>query len=85
MSNDTVVKLIQPGILTDRLTEVLRDGARALLTQVGLPTPSARRSPPPPSPTSNSASATGRQVRSTSGRAARRAQGTCPVRQALRR
>ena len=33
MSNDTVVKLIQPGILTDRLTEVLRDGARALLTQ----------------------------------------------------
>ena len=33
MSNDTVVKLIQPGILTDRLTEVLRDGARALLTR----------------------------------------------------
>ena len=33
MSNDNVVKLIQPGILTDRLTEVLRDGARALLTQ----------------------------------------------------
>ena len=33
MSNDTVVKLIQPGILTDRLTEVLRNGARALLTQ----------------------------------------------------
>jgi len=33
VSNDTVVKLIQPGILTDRLTEVLRDGARALLTQ----------------------------------------------------
>ena len=27
MSNDNVVKLIQPGILTDRLTEVLRDGA----------------------------------------------------------
>jgi hypothetical protein len=27
VSNDTVVKLIQPGILTDRLTEVLRDGA----------------------------------------------------------
>jgi putative transposase len=33
VSNDIVVKLIQPGILTDRLTEVLRDGARALLTQ----------------------------------------------------
>ena len=33
MSNDTVVKLIQPGTLTDRLTKVLRDGARALLTQ----------------------------------------------------
>ena len=30
VSNDTVVKLIQPGILTGRLTEVLRDGARAL-------------------------------------------------------
>jgi Transposase, Mutator family len=33
VSDDNVVKLIQPGILTDRLTEVLRDGARALLTQ----------------------------------------------------
>jgi putative transposase len=33
VSNDTVVKLIQPGILTDRLTEVLRNRARALLTQ----------------------------------------------------
>ena len=33
MFNDNVVELIQPGILTDRLTEVLRDGARALLTQ----------------------------------------------------
>src|SRR5271166_1855763 len=33
VSNDNVVELIQPGILTDRLTEVLRDGARALLTQ----------------------------------------------------
>jgi hypothetical protein len=32
VSNDTVVKLIQPEILTDRLTEVLRDGAQALLT-----------------------------------------------------
>jgi putative transposase len=31
--NDSVVKLIRPGILTDRLTEVLRDGARVLLTQ----------------------------------------------------
>ena len=33
MFNDSVVKLVQPGILTDRLTEVLRNGARALLTQ----------------------------------------------------
>ena len=33
MSDDNVVKLIQPGTLTDRLTEVLRDGARVLLTQ----------------------------------------------------
>jgi putative transposase len=33
VSNDNVVKPIQPGVLTDRLSEVLRDGARALLTQ----------------------------------------------------
>ena len=33
MSDDNVFKLIQPGTLTDRLTEVLRDGARLLLTQ----------------------------------------------------
>ena len=34
MSNDNVVKLtVRRTILTDRLTEVLRDGARALLTQ----------------------------------------------------
>ncbi len=33
MSDDNVFKLIQPGILIDRLTEVLRDGARVLLTQ----------------------------------------------------
>ncbi len=33
MSNDNVVKLIQPGTLTDQLTEILRNGARALLTQ----------------------------------------------------
>ena len=33
MSNDTVVKLIQPGTFTDQLTEILRNGARALLTQ----------------------------------------------------
>jgi len=32
--NDNVVKLIQPGTLTDQLTEILRNGARALLTQV---------------------------------------------------
>ena len=33
MPNDNVVKLIQPGTLTDLLTEILRNGARALLTQ----------------------------------------------------
>ena len=33
MSDDNVFKLIQPGTLTDRLTEVLRDGAGQLLTQ----------------------------------------------------
>jgi putative transposase len=33
VSDDNVFKLIQPGTLTDRLTEVLRDGARVLLTQ----------------------------------------------------
>jgi len=33
VSEDTVVKLVQPGTFTDQLTEVLRSGARALLTQ----------------------------------------------------
>ena len=33
MSNDTVVKLIQPGLFEDQLTEVLHNGARALLAQ----------------------------------------------------
>ena len=33
MSNDNVFKLIQPGIFEDHLTEVLRNGARALLAQ----------------------------------------------------
>ena len=33
MSNDNVTKLIQPGTFTDQLTEVLRDGAHALLAQ----------------------------------------------------
>ena len=33
MSNDNVMKLIQPGIFTDHLTEILRNGACALLTQ----------------------------------------------------
>ena len=33
MSDDNVFKLIQPETLTDRLTEVLRDGAGQLLTQ----------------------------------------------------
>ena len=33
MPNDNVIKLIQPGTFEDQLTEVLRSGARALLTQ----------------------------------------------------
>jgi transposase-like protein len=32
VSNDNVVKLIQPGSFEDQLTEVLRNGARALIT-----------------------------------------------------
>ena len=31
MSNDTVTKLIQPGTFADQLTDVLRNGAHALL------------------------------------------------------
>ena len=33
MPNDTVIKLIQPGTFDDQLTDVLRNGARALLAQ----------------------------------------------------
>ena len=33
MSNSNVIKLAQPGAFTDSLTEILRSGARALLTQ----------------------------------------------------
>ena len=33
MSNDNVIHLIQPGIFDDQLTEILRNGARALLAQ----------------------------------------------------
>ena len=33
MSNDNVIKLIQPGAFDDQLTEILRNGARALLAQ----------------------------------------------------
>ncbi|MGH6804487.1 MAG: IS256 family transposase [Methyloceanibacter sp.] len=33
MPNDNVVNLIQPGTFTDQLTEILRNGARALLVQ----------------------------------------------------
>jgi transposase-like protein len=33
VSNDNVVRLIQPGALEDRLTEILRGGARVLLAQ----------------------------------------------------
>ena len=33
MPKDNVIKLIQPGVFDDQLTEVLRNGARALLTR----------------------------------------------------
>src|SRR5712672_4527729 len=33
VSNDNVIQLIQPGIFDDQLTEILRNGARALLAQ----------------------------------------------------
>ena len=33
MTDTNVIKLAQPGTFTDLLTEILRDGARALLTQ----------------------------------------------------
>jgi putative transposase len=33
VSDSNVIKLAQPGALTDSLTEILRSGARALLTQ----------------------------------------------------
>src|SRR6516225_9590963 len=33
VSDNNVIKLAQPGVFTDSLTEVLRSGARALLTQ----------------------------------------------------
>ena len=33
VSDSNVIKLAQPGVFTDSLTEVLRSGARALLTQ----------------------------------------------------
>ena len=33
VSKDNVIKLIQPGFFDDQLTEVLRNGARALLTK----------------------------------------------------
>jgi putative transposase len=33
VSNDTVLKLIQPGAFDDQLTEILRQGARSLLAQ----------------------------------------------------
>ena len=45
MSDSNVIKLAQPGAFSDSLTEILRSGARALLTQaiVLSPPPSARR------------------------------------------
>ena len=33
VSNDNVIRLIQPGTFDDQLTEVLRNGARTLLAQ----------------------------------------------------
>ena len=33
MSDSNVIKLAQPGAFNDSLTEILRSGARALLTQ----------------------------------------------------
>src|SRR3954464_12096725 len=33
VSNDNVIKLIQPGLFDDQLTEILRNGARALLAK----------------------------------------------------
>jgi putative transposase len=33
VTNDSVIKLVQPGSFDDPLTEVLRNGARALLAQ----------------------------------------------------
>ena len=33
MSDENVIKLIQPGTFTDQLSEILRNGARALRTQ----------------------------------------------------
>jgi len=33
VTDTNVIKLAQPGTFTDSLTEILRDGARALLTQ----------------------------------------------------
>ena len=33
MSNDDIIDLIQPGMFDDHLTEVLRNGARALLAK----------------------------------------------------
>ena len=35
MTNDNVTKLVQPGAFEDPLTEILRNGARALLAQAG--------------------------------------------------
>lgn len=33
MTNTNIIKLAQPGTFTDSLTEIFRNGARALLTQ----------------------------------------------------
>ena len=46
MTDTNVIKLAQPGTFTDSLTEILRNGARALLTQA-VETEVARLKHPP--------------------------------------
>jgi hypothetical protein len=36
VSNDNIIKLIQPGNVDDQLTEIVRNGARALLAQAAI-------------------------------------------------
>jgi hypothetical protein len=43
VSKDNIIKLIQPGNVDDQLTEILRNGARALLAQAVAAAKSRRR------------------------------------------